>query len=82
MKYRLAKQSGIPYTTLSDLCKGKTRIEKCSSETLYKIAKALNVTMEAIMEEGTEKKEEKEIEEATERERATNTDFRNICSMI
>lgn len=66
-KYRLAKLSGIPYATLSDLCNGKTRIEKCSSETLYKIAKALNVTMEAIMEEG---KETKEREEESERERA------------
>ena len=48
-KYRLAKQAGIPHATLSDLCSGKTQIEKCSVETVYKIAKALNVPMELLV---------------------------------
>lgn len=34
-KYRLAKLSGVPHATLNDICSGKTRIEKCSGETLY-----------------------------------------------
>ncbi len=50
-KYRLAKLSGIPHATLSELCSGKTSIEKCSAETLYKIAKALNVSMESLLDE-------------------------------
>ena len=50
-KYRLAKLSGIPNATLSELCSGKTSIEKCSGETLYKIAKVLNVSMESLIEE-------------------------------
>ncbi len=50
-KYRLAKLSGIPHATLSELCSGKTSIEKCSGETLYKIAKALNVSMESLLED-------------------------------
>lgn len=49
-KYRLAKQSGVPHATLSELCSGKTNIGKCSAETLYKISKALGVSMEAIIE--------------------------------
>lgn len=49
-KYGLSCVSGIPYTTVSDLCNGKVRIEKCSAETVYKIAKALNVTMEDLLE--------------------------------
>ena len=51
-KYKLAVQAGIPHTTLSDICSGKTRIEKCSAETVYKLAKALNVPMELLTEDG------------------------------
>lgn len=50
-KYRLAKMGGIPHATLSELCSGKTSIEKCSAETLYKIAKVLNVSMESLLED-------------------------------
>ena len=49
-KYRLAKLSGVPHATLNDICSGKTRIEKCSGETLYKLAKVLSVSMETLME--------------------------------
>lgn len=51
-KYRLAVQAGIPHATLSDICSGKTRIEKCSAETIYKLAKVLNVPMELLTEAG------------------------------
>lgn len=51
-KYRLAVQAGIPHATLSDICSGKTRIEKCSAETVYKLAKVLNVPMELLIEDG------------------------------
>lgn len=37
-KYRLAKNSGIPYTTLNDICSGKTDLLKCSAETVYKLS--------------------------------------------
>lgn len=50
-KYRLSKLSGVPHATLNDLCSGKSRIEKCSAETLYKIAKALHVSMEVLIED-------------------------------
>lgn len=49
-KYRLAKNSGIPYSTVNDLCNGKTQLEKCSAETIYKLAKELNLTMEELLE--------------------------------
>lgn len=57
-KYRLAKLSGISNATLSELCSGKTSIEKCTSETLYKIAKTLNVSMESLLLDTMQKKEE------------------------
>ncbi len=49
-KYRLSKNSGIPYTTISDICSGKAQVEKCSAETIYKISKELDVTMETLLE--------------------------------
>ncbi len=51
-KYRLAVVSGVPHATLNDICSGKTRLEKCSAETVYKIAKALGVSMEMLTEGG------------------------------
>ena len=51
-QYRLAVEAGIPHATLSDICKGKTKLEKCSAETVYKLAKALGVTMELLVESG------------------------------
>lgn len=42
----------IPHATLSDICSGKTRLEKCSAETVYKLAKVLNVSMELLTEDG------------------------------
>ena len=51
-KYRLAVEAGIPHTTLIDICSGKTKLEKCSAETLYKLAKTLGVSMELLTEDG------------------------------
>lgn len=51
-KYRLAVEAGIPHATLNDICSGKTRLEKCSAETVYKIAKALSVSMELLTSAG------------------------------
>lgn len=51
-KYRLAVNAGIPHTTLCDICSGKTKLEKCSAETVYKLAKALDVSMELLTEGG------------------------------
>jgi len=48
-KYRLAKTSGIPQTTVIDICSGKAKIENCSGETIYKLAKTLGVSMESLV---------------------------------
>ncbi len=47
--YRLAKTSQIPYATVNDICNGKARLEKCSAETIYRLAHALNVSMEELL---------------------------------
>lgn len=68
--YQCAKLSGIPYTTLSELVRGKTKIGKCSAEVVYKLAKILNVSMEELMRDSVE----------------TRTDFEifksNVCHLV
>lgn len=49
-KYSLSKNSGVPYTTLNDICRGKTSLEKCSAETVYRLARELHVSMEELLE--------------------------------
>ena len=48
-RYRLSKESGVPWATLSDICSGKTKLERCSAATLSKLSKALGITMEELM---------------------------------
>lgn len=50
-RYRLSKESGVPQATIADICSGKARIEKCAADTLYKIARVLNVSMESLIEQ-------------------------------
>lgn len=64
-KYRLAKLSGVPHATLNDICNGRTRIEKCSVETIYKLAQVLSVSMEYLIESSFELRDS-----ASERERS------------
>lgn len=47
--YRLSKQSGVPKTTVIDICSGKSSIEGCNAKTVMLLAKALNCTMEELM---------------------------------
>lgn len=53
-KYRLSRVSGVSYTTINDICTGKTRIEKCSAETIYKIAKVFSISMEELIKDAVE----------------------------
>ncbi|MCC8103370.1 MAG: helix-turn-helix domain-containing protein [Clostridiales bacterium] len=48
-KRELSRRSGIPYSTLQDICTGKTSLKKCSGETLYALAKELGISMESLL---------------------------------
>lgn len=50
-RYRLSKESGVPMTTITDICSGKADLDKCAAGTLYKIAKVLGVTVDSILDE-------------------------------
>ena len=47
--YHLSKISGIPKTTINDICSGKSKIENCNAKTIQLIAKALKCSMDDIM---------------------------------
>ena len=53
-KYKLSKISGVPYTTVSEITTGKTNIKNCTGENLYRLAKALDVTVEDLLAESME----------------------------
>ena len=63
-KYRLWKESGVPQATISDICTGKTKIEKCSAETIYRIAKVLDVSMESLIAPAVQRIDEARIRPA------------------
>lgn len=48
-KYQLSKISGVPFTTISDICTGRAKIEKCAVDTIYKLSKTLDITMEDLV---------------------------------
>ena len=48
--YHLSKISGVPKTTVIDICAGRSSLEKCSAKTVLLLAKALNCTMEELLE--------------------------------
>ncbi len=48
-KYSLSKNSGVPYTTVNDICNGKAELIKCTAETVYKLASTLDITMESLL---------------------------------
>ena len=62
--YQCAKLSGIPYTTVSEIVRGKTTLSKCSAETVYKIARALGVSMEMLIRCGIRSSEKERMYES------------------
>ena len=49
-KYHLAKISGVPKTTIMDICAGRSDIERCAAGTVRQLAKALGLAMEDMLD--------------------------------
>lgn len=49
--YRLSELSGVPQSTIADICSEKSSITRCTAGALHKIAKILNVTVDYLLEE-------------------------------
>ena len=48
-QYRLAKISGVPYTTVNELANNQADINKCTAETVQKLAASLETTALEIL---------------------------------
>lgn len=48
--YKLSKMSGVPYTTVNDICNERVKLNQSSAETVYRLAQALNLSMEDLLE--------------------------------
>ena len=48
--YRLSQISGVPKTTVIDICSGKSDIEGCTAKTVMQLSRALGCTMEELMQ--------------------------------
>lgn len=57
-RYSLSKISGVPWSTLSDICSGKTNLKRCNVGTLSKLSKVLEMPIEEIMELKVEEKDD------------------------
>ena len=69
-KYKLAKTSGVAFTTVSEVTTGKTKIKNCTGETLYLLAKALDTTVEDLLMDSMEYRQNFETYKS------------NICHMV
>ena len=47
--YHLSKASGVPKTTVIDICSGKSDIGACNAKTVLLLSKALGCSMEDLM---------------------------------
>jgi len=59
--YECSKRSDIPYTTLSELVRNKTRLAKASVETVYRLSRTLNCSIEDLYEESNNKFDDFEL---------------------
>ena len=48
-KYKLSKESGVPYSTVCDISTGKSVLLKCSAETVLRISHILGMTAEELV---------------------------------
>ena len=46
--YSIAKESGVPYSTLNDLVNGKVRISECKAGMLRKLSITLGISMDEL----------------------------------
>ncbi|MBQ9015455.1 MAG: helix-turn-helix transcriptional regulator [Firmicutes bacterium] len=49
--YAVSKRSGVPYTTINEIHNGKKDINQCAAGTVYRIAAALDVPADTILNE-------------------------------
>lgn len=46
--YRLAKEAGLPYSVINNICSNRTKFKNCTVEVAYKISKCLDIPLEDL----------------------------------
>ncbi len=46
--YKISKESGIPYMTLSDIAKGKTDLRNVNAKTLFALSESMGMSMDEL----------------------------------
>ena len=49
-QYRLAKDSGVPFSTINGLMLGRQQINNCAAFTVYTLARCLNVDISELLD--------------------------------
>ena len=47
--YQISKETGIPYTTISELANGKININKCAADTVFRLSLYFQCSMDEIL---------------------------------
>ena len=50
-QYKLSQLCNIPYTTINDIYNERTKLMNCSAETVYKIARALDLSVDYLLDD-------------------------------
>ena len=61
--YALSKESGVPYSTLNDICNGKVTIENCKAGVVKRLSGVLHISMDEFYEICSMQEESIRIEE-------------------
>lgn len=76
--YECSKRSGIPYSTLSDILKGKTPIDKVSVKNLHALSKTLGYTMNTLYSMMQVSESDDEVNEMIRRKEAKGSQKRCV----
>lgn len=49
--YKLAKDSGLPYTTVNEIVLGKKNIKECNAKTVLALANTLNINVQELFDQ-------------------------------
>ena len=49
-RYSLSKESGVPWTTIADLCSGKLKFQQCDESVLRQLAQTLDIEPSKLLQ--------------------------------
>ncbi len=81
-KYYLSKATNIPYSTITDICSGKTQLENCNVKTVYKLSCFFNVSIESLVYINTETRYDFDIFKSNICHKYKEMGFKNFITVV